>query len=681
MRRTLVQRSGCAHAKSKEWQKHLTSLILFVAALFAVAWGGTVMAQPTTSWTVDRDYNSADLLVRTTHNMINDSTTLANSGDVIAGLNLTNNDMIRNGGDILVGNNYGNLSIPPYPQAPYNLTNTGHIHVAAGKTVTLFDGAVNNTGTFSGFGTINLNNPDYAFNNTAGGRIAPGFTIGITDWNATDEIGTLTINGDLNNNGGDFVIKINDINDLDQVVVNGHATIDGGTVYARPMGGSYVIGQEYDFLTAEELTVNTELEVDNTWKPRYTFSSGYDEGPNGRYYLTLQNTGSYGTICGHTFNQRAVGRYIDNLSVVAGSDLDQVLDELFELYCTDDARYALDQMGGAIYGTLANSSITNTNRTNSTLHDILRRNALGSSCGTSAADACAPACNTASGQSGPFCRNAWGVVYGTGGHTRYDGSAYGYDQSFVGGMVGLDKLYGCSTRAGIYTSYGEGRISSNLLERSKSKELLVGLYLRKEMYIGYMLLSGGLGYNQYDTERTISFMDRRAASRHNAFVGTVYGERGLEIQGALAKWQPFVGLQYIGNQQRGFTETGAGSLNLSGDITTGNSFRSLLGTRLGRNIARTHRGTLALFGQAYWAHEFLRTYADFTARFSNPNHANYSTDSKFTVSGNDMGRDWAVLGTGLTYDRRNWRLFAGYDISLNKHQVLHTGNAGFVYGW
>ena len=261
--------------------------------------------------------------------------------------------------------------------------------------------------------------------------------------------------------------------------------------------------------------------------------------------------------------------------------------------------------------------------------------------------------------------------------TQYDGNAYGYRQGFFGTIVGVDRLYGHSTRVGLYASYGEGRISSDLLEKSDSKELLVGLYLRREMQIGYMLLNGGLGYNQYDTERTITFMDYTAKNRHSGFVGTVYGERGVEFQGALAKWQPFMGLQYIGNQQESFTETGADCLNLVGDTITGSSLRSLLGTRLSADLARSHRRSLALYGQAVWMHEFLdSTYTNFTARFQG-----VANSTKFTVRGNDMARDWAVLGTGLTYDRANWRLFAGYDIAMNDRQVLHSGNASLAYGW
>lgn len=689
MRRTLVQCSGCAQWSCVpnclfQFAGQTAKILLCAAVVFVVAGRGMVMAQVLPivngSGNVRRNVEDTEnTLVNTGVHMTNNFI-LANNGDVTAGYSLTNQSagVIRNTGNIVVGYQ-SNLATPSY-----DLNNSGHIHVADSNTVTIYNGVVNNTGntentgTFSGFGRIKgRDNTGTIFNNTAGGLIAPGFTDGITKWyTGDDEMGTFTIQGNLNNIGGDFNIKI-DGNDNDKVDVTGDAVINDGKVRVNAVlddGDVYDVTKQYVFLTAGNLEVDRKLVVDGK-VGAYTFYGDYDEND---YWLQMKLARNY-AFPGQTFNQRAVGRYINGLGnsdVVVGSDFDDVLQELDGL-SDAETLVALDQMGGAIYGTLANSSITNTNRTNSTLHDILRRDAFGPSCGTNYADACAPACGTASGQSGPFCRNAWGVVYGTGGHTRYDGNAYGYDQSFVGGMVGLDKRFGHCTRAGFYTSYGEGRISSNLLERSKSKELQVGLYLRKEMLIGYMLLSGGLGYNQYDTERTISFMNRRATNRHNGIVGTVYGERGLEIQGALAKWQPFLGLQYIGNQQQGFTETGAGSLNLTGDITTGNSFRSLFGTRLSSDLARTHRGTLALFGQAYWMHEFLNpTYAAFTAQFGGAPSA-----TKFTVHGNDAARDWAVLGTGLTYDRRNWRLFAGYDISMNKQQVLHAGNAGFVYGW
>ncbi|HBT77192.1 MAG TPA: hypothetical protein DEB39_09790 [Planctomycetaceae bacterium] len=108
----------------------------------------------------------------------------------------------------------------------------------------------------------------------------------------------------------------------------------------------------------------------------------------------------------------------------------------------------------------------------------------------------------------------------------------------------------------------------------------------------------------------------------------------------------------------------------------------MLGTRLSTDMTRSRRGTLSLYGQAVWMHALLnRTYTDFTAQFSNPGMVNFSSNSKFTVRGNDPGRDWMVLGIGLNYDLAHWRLFGGYNAFTNDQQTLHTGNAGLAYGW
>lgn len=174
---------------------------------------------------------------------------------------------------------------------------------------------------------------------------------------------------------------------------------------------------------------------------------------------------------------------------------------------------------------------------------------------------------------------------------------------------------------------------------------------------------------------------RKAKNKHDAFDGMAYLERGFDYRVPFGKWQPFVGLQYVGLQQEGFTENGAGSLNLTAGKTDGYGLRSMLGTRFNLNTFSVRRGKLAVVANATWMHEFLETRTDFTAKFSNPGQANFSSDANFTVRGNDAGRDWAILGTGMTFDRNKLRLFAGYDIYLNSHQVLHTGNAGLVYGW
>ncbi|MDR2762381.1 MAG: autotransporter outer membrane beta-barrel domain-containing protein [Planctomycetaceae bacterium] len=276
-----------------------------------------------------------------------------------------------------------------------------------------------------------------------------------------------------------------------------------------------------------------------------------------------------------------------------------------------------------------------------------------------------------------YKRNLWGLGYGNGGVSQFDGNTYGYNQSFGGTIIGTDREYKRGTRLGGYFSYGEGRISSVLLDRSKSQEFLAGLYYRKNMYNGYVLANAGLGNVQYDTQRTISFVGRRATSKHDAFVGTVYAERGFDFATKLGRLQPYLGVQYIGNRQDKFTEKGAGSLNLIGKRTETDSFRSLLGTRLQSKVRGYNGGRLNANTNIAWLHE----YADSTTSFTAGLAGSPISTANFTVRGNNTRRDWAIFGVGLNYEKNRIRLFGGYDSYANNQQVLHTGNAGVAYSW
>ena len=68
----------------------------------------------------------------------------------------------------------------------------------------------------------------------------------------------------------------------------------------------------------------------------------------------------------------------------------------------------------------------------------------------------------------------------------------------------------------------------------------------------------------------------------------------------------------------------------------------------------------------------------FDARFTNAGFP--TTASKFTVYGNDPGRDWIQAGFGINHDiHAHLRAFVGYDAYANDRQVMHACNLGFVW--
>ena len=106
--------------------------------------------------------------------------------------------------------------------------------------------------------------------------------------------------------------------------------------------------------------------------------------------------------------------------------------------------------------------------------------------------------------------------------------------------------------------------------------------------------------------------------------------------------QPFIGLQHIYARQNGYGESGAGVLNLQVGGTDTHSLRTSLGSRLHinwQNFSQEIRGT--------WMHELLDTNTLVNAQFA------AIGGSSFQSSGLGVGRDWAVLGTGLSRTLRN----------------------------
>jgi adenylylsulfate kinase len=56
--------------------------------------------------------------------------------------------------------------------------------------------------------------------------------------------------------------------------------------------------------------------------------------------------------------------------------------------------------------------------------------------------------------------------------------------------------------------------------------------------------------------------------------------------------------------------------------------------------------------------------------------------TNFAVTGTSLGRDWAILGTGLNWNLgRGWQAYANYDAQVNVAQTFHVGSGGFQYSW
>jgi outer membrane autotransporter protein len=287
----------------------------------------------------------------------------------------------------------------------------------------------------------------------------------------------------------------------------------------------------------------------------------------------------------------------------------------------------------------------------------------------------------------------WGMYYGNAGVMHSDGNAGKFSQGLSGFMAGFDRMNDRKIRGGLFLSIGDGSLYGELQDRTLSKELMVGHYVRKDTDNIYMTMHAGLGNHNYKTKRKLSFgyydpssdetyrVDRTARGKYNAFLATAHFEAGLKYRGGIFNLSPFMATQYTGLVREGFTERGADSLNLTTDMNNYHSMRTMFGVRFDSSPFRFRHGMATFYGNVAWMYEFEpngKRYTQFSARFSDVGLL--SGTPKFTIYGNDPGRDWVQTGFGFNYDRtENLRLFIGYDAYANPNQVMHTGNIGFTF--
>ena len=163
----------------------------------------------------------------------------------------------------------------------------------------------------------------------------------------------------------------------------------------------------------------------------------------------------------------------------------------------------------------------------------------------------------------------------------------------------------------------------------------------------------------------------------NQFLAQV--EAGYRIglyKPAAASISPFVRFQGTTNSQNGFTESGAGALNLNVAAQTTGSARSVLGAEFAGAFGVEGREKLALQMRLGWAHEYANTARPVTASFAGAPGAN------FTVFGAAPQTDSAVFSLAAsTVVAQGVSLYARYDGEMATGTSTHSLNGGLRVNW
>lgn len=518
-------------------------------------------------------------------------------------------------------------------------------------------GNVTNLGLLSGTGTIGGD-----LINT--GVVAPG-----------NSIGTLSVAGNYTQNGGGFQPEVNASRQSDRLNVTGTTTIGAGsTVFVLPQTGIYAYRTTYTLLNAAGGISGAYASVASAL-PFLQPSLSYDAN---NVYLSLQIGGfARGAL---TPNQAAVGAVLDATVATATGDYATVIGALASL-TAQQGQAAMNSISGQNYSGFSSSMVQGI--------QLFLSNFAGQAGGSgslvgSTRVALAEACDVACDSTVPALWSAWGGALGGLGTMSGGGANAGALTYSAGGFAGgLDRLVAPGLRVGVTAGYqNANQWVGGFSGQGNSNSFQAGLYANFIQDKVYADAIAGYAYSANQMWRSIAIpgLAPRTAIGNtgaNQFYGQVETGYRLDLGGlADAHVTPFARLQAYTGTQNAFTETGAGSLNLSVAQQTTNSLRTVLGAQLGGSMDLGWRDRLAMKVRLGWSHEYADTARPVTASFAG------APVAPFTTYGVAPQRDGAVLGLAAnTAIADATSIYLRYEGEVSGQDNAHAFTAGFRMSW
>ena len=548
---------------------------------------------------------------------------------------------------------------------------------------------VANGATLGGTGTVG------ATTISSGGIHAPG-----------NSIGTQTVNGAYVLNAGSILeIEVDSAGNSDKVIVTGTVDITGSTLRVKGVSGNNFSGQTtynyviiendgVDAITGDFATIDNQLAF-------YDAARSTVGGTGNDVSLTLTRNANGFTDIATTPNQKAVAGQVGNLSGTDGTTISNAI-----LGLTDaGAQHAYQQLSGDIFaaGPTMNDRITNqaTGQIGARLADLNRsRGVTGTISGSLlAASTLSPAELTGFARSGPMASDSeiyasdanmlslgaenapqvtsaiWLQAIGATGRIDGDGNADTTDYQWTGMVGGFDTQLSDTTILGVYFGYADARNRQAGRDATlDSRNFMAGLYGTRDLGDD-LRLSGQAGWTRTanDSRRNLVFggIDRTATADYtdNALNANLELARGFDVA---HNWRvvPYGALGVLWNNHDAFTETGAGSANLSRASDSTLTGTASLGLRMAGMFETGNGKTLIPQFRLGWDHHLGPTANSTTLAFTGT--------SSFTVAGSETDRDTLVGNLGMTLaDDDGWSFYADYQPSISKSRREHAASAGF----
>jgi autotransporter-associated beta strand protein len=551
-----------------------------------------------------------------------------------------------------------------------NKQGAGLLNLAAANTYT--GGTVVTAGTLAVNGSV-VGNVAVGAAGTLGGNGTIGGSVATVGTVAPgNSIGTLAVSGNFAQQGGVYQVEANAQGQADRINVGGTAAIQGNsTVQVLAQPGNYGLSTTYTILRATGGVAGTYSGVSSNFA-FLTPSLSYDAND---VFLTLTlNSFDFG---GRTYNQRQVGRTLDQTIGSASGDYATVLGAIIGL-STANGPQTLDMISGQQYAGFQNAMVQGAQLFMSNF-----ANRAGSASGRGTKIALAEACDVACDTTTPGVWGAWGGAVGGTGTIAGNDNAGTFTYSVGGFSGGLDRKFGDNFLAGVTVGYQTGgQWTGGFDGRSITDAVQAGLYggfVQGPVYVDAL---AAYAYNANQMWRPINIPGLQPRTAYgqagaNQFLGQLEAGYRFDLGGAPGYFvTPFALLQGSTATQNGFTETGAQSLNLNVTQQTSGSLRSILGAQLGAAMDLGLRDRIAAQLRLGWSHEYADTARPVTASFVG------APAVPFTVFGAAPTRDGAVVGFSVsTAIAEAMGVYVRYEGTIAGQDSSHALTAGLRMTW
>jgi outer membrane autotransporter protein len=580
----------------------------------------------------------------------------------------------------------------------------GRLHSQAGAVISgpNADVVVRSGGTFVLDGSMSVRTLTVDSSSTfAGSGVTTGDVVVRGTLVPRKSSGPLTVSGNVTfDPSSTYTVEADAAGDGSTLVAagpRGTATINGGRVKVLAQPGSYALNTRYTVLQAAEGVRGTFSSVTSDLA-FLTPSLSYDSN---NVFLALARNDISFIRAASTANQRTVATALTNTVNAGGGSAEmQAVLERLQSASTAQARASFDSIGGASLRAFSDAGLAFTDGYMQVV--AARQRGPAPSAGTASASlralpvqlaaveflSDAPATYaeaTIAQRTGIWigrepAHGLWARAFGSRNNTSDDGATNGFRLSGGGLAIGVDRALNERLRVGIAIGSGTQTVTANNVgDSGKSDGLGVAIHASyaDAAWLAQGIVGVGRHRNHSSRNVVIGGAPSVASAEFTSKSQTAYAEGAYRIRIGRSELQPVAAVSYTRLDDPGFTETGAGALNLAVNSKTRESARSYVGLRSVHTFDAAS-GSFSVEPRILWGHEFgnLQS-APMSAQLTGAGAV-----SSFQVQGVAAGRDSAVLGIALNRQLQNsLTIMADLSTQLQERQSVYSAFVGLRYVW